>query len=78
MRRRWCAQRRALLSASEEFLGRAGALAEDIVAAHDHEGYQDLRHHVKDRVGADLLVGERQCKIECERLLQIGISHTDG
>ena len=65
----------ALLSASEEFLGGARALAQDVVATHNHEGYQDLGHHVEDRVGADLQVceWERHSKIESERLLQIGI-----
>jgi hypothetical protein len=53
-----CAQTCTQSSASEKFLGGAGALAQDVVAAHDHEGYQDLANDVEDSVGADLLLGK--------------------
>ena len=52
-----CGQSCTQSSALEEFLGGAGALAQDVVAAHDHEGYQDLANDVEDSVGADLLLG---------------------
>ena len=52
-----CAHTCTQTSALEEFLGGAGALAQDVVAANDHEGYQDLANDVEDSVGADLLLG---------------------